>query len=59
MELFHAATAIGANTYRFLEPYTLVGLIFLSLSLPAAMFLRRLEDWIRGSLGMKKLYTKD
>ena len=59
MELFHAATAIGANTYRFLEPYTLVGLIFLSLSLPAAMFLRRFEDWVRGSLGMKKLYSKD
>jgi polar amino acid transport system permease protein len=59
MELFHVATAIGANTYRFLEPYTLVGLIFLSLSLPAAMFLRRFEDWVRAYLGMKKLYTKD
>ena len=59
MELFHVATAIGANTYRFLEPYTLVGLIFLSLSLPAAMFLRRFEDWVRASLGMKKLYAKD
>jgi len=59
MELFHTATAIGANTYRFLEPYTLVGLIFLSLSLPAAMFLRRFEDWVRASLGMKKLYSKD
>jgi polar amino acid transport system permease protein len=59
MELFHVATAIGANTYRFLEPYTLVGLIFLALSLPAAMFLRRFEDWVRASLGMKKLYAKD
>jgi polar amino acid transport system permease protein len=58
-ELFHAATSIGAETYRFLEPYTLVGLIFLSLSLPAAMFIRRFEDWIRATLGMKKLYAKD
>ena len=58
-ELSHAATSIGAETYRFLEPYTMVGLIFLSLSLPAAMFIRRFEDWIRVSLGMKKLYAKD
>ena len=59
MELFHAATSIGAETYRFLEPYTLVGVIFLAISLPAAMFMRRFEDWIRVSLGMKKLHAKD
>jgi polar amino acid transport system permease protein len=58
-ELFHAATAIGAETYRFLEPYTLVGAIFLAISLPAAMSIRRFEDWVRASLGMKRLYTKD
>ncbi|MGD9878136.1 ectoine/hydroxyectoine ABC transporter permease subunit EhuD [Desulfococcus sp.] len=58
-ELFHVATAIGAETYRFLEPYTLVGAIFLAISLPAAMSIRRFEDWVRASLGMKKLYTKD
>ncbi len=58
-ELFHAATSIGAETYRFLEPYTLVGAIFLAISLPMAMFVRRFEDWIRASLGMKKLYSKD
>jgi polar amino acid transport system permease protein len=58
-ELFHAATSIGAESYRFLEPYTLVGLIFLGISLPLAVFMRRFEDWIRGSLGMTKLYTKD
>ncbi len=59
MELFQVATSIGAETYRFLEPYTLVGLIFLGLSLPAAMFMRQFEDFIRASLGMKKLYSKD
>ena len=58
-ELFHAATSIGAETYRFLEPYTLVGLIFLAISLPAAMFIRRFEDWVRASLGMRKLYAKE
>ncbi len=59
MELFQVATSIGAETYLFLEPYTLVGVIFLVLSLPAAMFIRRFEDFIRASLGMKKLYSKD
>jgi len=59
MELFHAATSVGAETYRFLEPYTLVGAIFLAISLPTAMLVRRFEDWIRASLGMKRLYKKD
>ncbi|MCF8061179.1 MAG: ectoine/hydroxyectoine ABC transporter permease subunit EhuD [Deltaproteobacteria bacterium] len=58
-ELFHAATSIGAETYRFLEPFTLVGAIFLAISLPAAMLIRRFEDWIRASLGMTKLHAKD
>ena len=31
-ELFHAATAVGGYNYRYLEPYTLVGIIFLTLS---------------------------
>jgi len=59
MELFATANSIGAETYRFLEPYTLVGLIYLGLSLPTAVFIRRFEDYIRASLGMKKLYSKD
>lgn len=59
MELFHAATSVGAETYRFLEPYTLVGVIFLAISLPTAMLIRRFEDWVRVSLGMKKLHARD
>ena len=42
-ELMHTANALGAETYRYLEPYTLVGFIFLIISLPTAMGLRRLE----------------
>ena len=42
-ELFHAATAVGGYNYRYLEPYTMVGVIFLTLSIPAAMWVRRLE----------------
>lgn len=59
MELLHTANSIGAETYRFLEPYTLVGLIFLAISLPVALFIRRFEDWVRVSLGMRKLHSKD
>ena len=53
-ELMHAATAIGSQTYRYLEPYTLVGVIFLAVSLPAAQGIRVLEAWVRRRLGMEK-----
>lgn len=51
-ELMHTANAIGAESYRFLEPYTLVGIIFLLISLPTAAALRLLETGIRRALGM-------
>ena len=41
-ELFHAATSVGGEHYRYLEPYTMVGIIFLILSIPAAMGIRKL-----------------
>ena len=46
-ELIHTANAIGAEHYRFLEPYTLVGVIFLAISLPAAGFIRLFEIYVR------------
>lgn len=51
-ELMHTANAIGSETYRFLEPYTLVGVIFLLLSLPTAAGIRLFEAWVRRKLGM-------
>lgn len=51
-ELMHTANALGSETYRFLEPYTLVGVIFLAISLPTAAGLRWFEAWVRRSLGM-------
>ncbi len=53
-ELMHTANALGSETYRFLEPYTLVGVIFLAISLPTAAALRALEAWVRRALGMRK-----
>lgn len=51
-ELMQTANAIGSETYRFLEPYTLVGLIFLMLSLPTAGLVRLFDGWVRRKLGM-------
>jgi polar amino acid transport system permease protein len=51
-ELMHTANALGSETYRFLEPYTLVGIIFLMISLPTAAGLRAFEVWVRRALGM-------
>ena len=51
-ELMHTANAIGSETYRFLEPYTLVGLIFLAISLPTAAGMRLFEAWVRRKLGL-------
>jgi polar amino acid transport system permease protein len=52
-ELMHTASSIGSENYRFLEPYTLVGLIFLMLSLPASALSRLFENWMRRKLGMR------
>ena len=53
-ELFHAATAVGGYHYRYLEPYTIVGLIFLILSVPAAMGIRKLENSVNKAQGKIK-----
>ena len=50
-ELFHAATAVGGYHYRYLEPYTMVGIIFLILSIPAAMGIRKLERTVNKAQG--------
>ena len=53
-ELFHAATAVGGYHYRYLEPYTLVGIIFLILSVPAAIGIRKLERSVNKAQGKVK-----
>ena len=54
-ELMHTANAIGSEHYRFLEPYTLVGLIFLIISLPTAGALRRAELKVRKKMGLRSI----
>ncbi|MFV0436881.1 MAG: ectoine/hydroxyectoine ABC transporter permease subunit EhuD [Desulfopila sp.] len=53
-ELMHTANAIGAENYRFLEPYTLVGVIFLLISLPTAAISKGFENWLRIKVGVQK-----
>ena len=43
IELLNEAHAIGAQTFRYLEPITLVGLLFFLVSYPTALLVRRLE----------------
>lgn len=51
-ELIHTANSIGSETWRYLEAYTMVGIIFLALSLPAAGLIRAFENLVRRKLGM-------
>ncbi len=42
-EMLQAAKLIGSETFRYLEPLTIVGIIFLVASLVSAQLIRRLE----------------
>ena len=53
-ELVQTANVIGTETYRFVEPFTLVGLIFLAIALPMAWALRIFENLVRRSLALTK-----
>ena len=43
LEVIGQANIVGAQTARFIEPFTMAGLIFLSISYPAARLVRLLE----------------
>jgi polar amino acid transport system permease protein len=43
VELLNTAQAIGSDSYRYLEPLTLAGLLYLVVSYPAAKLIRGLE----------------
>ncbi|GAB7389038.1 ectoine/hydroxyectoine ABC transporter permease subunit EhuD [Bacillaceae bacterium] len=44
VEMLQAAKTIGSQTFRYLEPITIVGFLFLVLSYPSALFVRWLEE---------------
>ena len=45
LEVLQRAKLAGAESFRYLEPLTLVGILFLLLSLASVRLLRRLEAW--------------
>jgi polar amino acid transport system permease protein len=47
VELMQRAKIIGSETFRYLEPITIVGLFFLAMSLGAAALIRALERRFR------------
>ncbi|HZD57476.1 MAG TPA: ABC transporter permease subunit, partial [Anaerolineales bacterium] len=44
VELLLTGRIIGTRTFRFLEPITMVGVLFFILSYPSALLVQRLED---------------
>lgn len=47
MELMQTAKILGSESFRYVEPITLVGLFFLFFSLVAAALIRRVESALR------------
>ncbi len=45
IELLQRAKIIGSQTFRYLEPFTMVGIIFLILSYISSLGVQRLEFW--------------
>ncbi|GAA4539437.1 ectoine/hydroxyectoine ABC transporter permease subunit EhuD [Pseudonocardia xishanensis] len=43
VEVVNAGREIGSQTFRYVEPYTIAGILFLLLSYPASLLVRRLE----------------
>lgn len=43
VELLQTAKSIGSGSFRYLEAFTLVGLLFLLLSYPSSLLIQRLE----------------
>ena len=51
LELMQTAKIIGSETFRYLEPITMVGVFFLVMSLISAAGVRRVEAWLKSRRG--------
>lgn len=47
VEIMQQGKIIGSETFRYIEPMTLVGAFFLVVSLVAMVGIRRVESWLR------------
>jgi polar amino acid transport system permease protein len=43
VEMLQTAKILGSESFRYVEPFTIVGLLFLAVSYPSAILIRRLE----------------
>jgi polar amino acid transport system permease protein len=51
VELMQTAKIIGSETFRYLEPITMVGVFFLIMSLISSVGVQRLEWWLKRRRG--------
>lgn len=47
VEIMNQAKIIGSETFRYIEPITIVGVVFLVLSLISMLGIRHFERWLR------------
>ena len=47
LELLLTAKNTGSYTFRYIEPFTIVGVFFLIMSIVASLGILRLEDWLK------------
>lgn len=57
VEMLQTAKIIGSETWRYLEPITIVGLLFLLLSYPSSLLVQQVEKKLKGA-GGKRHATK-
>jgi len=51
VELMQTAKIIGSETFRYLEPITMVGVFFLIMSLISSAAVQRFEWWLKTRRG--------
>lgn len=54
VEILLTAKIIGSHSFRYLEPFTIVGLLFLLLSYPSSLLVRHLEEKLNNRYRFKK-----
>ncbi|SMQ81717.1 amino acid ABC transporter membrane protein 2, PAAT family [Bacillus sp. OV166] len=54
VEMLQTAKIAGSGSFRYLEPFTIVGLLFLLLSYPSALLINKLEGKLNRRIIVKK-----
>jgi len=49
VEILQTAKNIGADTFRYIEPFTIVGILFILLAYPASLLVRKAEEKVAES----------